>query len=170
VRIGKKKYLVNHIFILSDKLTCSIVLPLDSQLSACHTCAGAREKGPELVGPIPHGPRHGGLILSSSTVSTSSEKKAPTPSQPQPNYFISALVVVIGVIASIVILKLPALSSPWQQTYDPIGNWFVSTLVAAIPIGVLLGVLAFGHVKAHYAALAGLVSALLVYSRSDGSC
>jgi len=100
--------------------------------------------------------------LSSSTVSTSSEKKAPTPSQPQPNYFISALVVVIGVIASIVILKLPALSSPWQQTYDPIGNWFVSTLVAAIPIGVLLGVLAFGHVKAHYAALAGLVSALLV--------
>lgn len=86
----------------------------------------------------------------------------PAPSQPKPNYLITALVVAAGVIASILILKLPALSAPWQQGYDPLGNWALSTLVAAIPIVVLLGTLALGHIKAHFAALAGLVSALIV--------
>jgi lactate permease len=89
-------------------------------------------------------------------------KKAPTPSQPKPNYFVSALVVAVGVVASVLILKLPPLSAPWQQSYDPLGHWYLSTLVAAIPIVVLLGTLALGHIKAHYAALAGLTSALLV--------
>ncbi|HVJ04485.1 MAG TPA: L-lactate permease [Candidatus Saccharimonadales bacterium] len=60
------------------------------------------------------------------------------------------------------ILKLPVLSSAWQQNYNPLGHWALSTLVAAIPIVVLLGTLALGHIKAHYAALAGLASALLV--------
>jgi len=100
--------------------------------------------------------------LSSSTASPSSVKKAPTPSQPKPNYFVSALVVAVGVVASVLILKLPPLSAPWQQSYDPLGHWYLSTLVAAIPIVVLLGTLALGHIKAHYAALAGLTSALLV--------
>jgi lactate permease len=70
-------------------------------------------------------------------------------------------VVAFGVIASVVILRLPALSTAWQQNYDPTGHWFLSTLIAAIPIVVLLGTLALGHVKAHYAALAGLAAALL---------
>ena len=74
----------------------------------------------------------------------------------------SALVVAVGVVASVLILKLPPLSAPWQQSYDPLGHWYLSTLVAAIPIVVLLGTLALGHIKAHYAALAGLTSALLV--------
>jgi lactate permease len=65
------------------------------------------------------------------------------------------------VIASVVILRLPVLSSTWQQNYNPTGHWFLSTLLAAIPIVVLLGTLALGHVKAHYAALAGLTAALL---------
>jgi len=60
------------------------------------------------------------------------------------------------------IIKLPVLSSAWQQNYNPLGHWALSTLVAAIPIVVLLGTLALGHIKAHYAALAGLASALLV--------
>jgi lactate permease len=72
------------------------------------------------------------------------------------------LVVALGVIASVVILRLPALSSAWQQNYDPTGHWFLSTIVAAIPIVVLLGTLALGHIKAHYAALAGLSAALIV--------
>jgi len=62
----------------------------------------------------------------------------------------------------VVILRLPALSSAWQQNYDPTGHWFLSTIVAAIPIVVLLGTLALGHIKAHYAALAGLSAALIV--------
>jgi lactate permease len=50
----------------------------------------------------------------------------------------------------------------WSQVYDPFHNQIVSTLVAALPILVLLGSLAFFHVKAHYAALLGLVVALAV--------
>jgi lactate permease len=50
----------------------------------------------------------------------------------------------------------------WTQNYYPLGNLFVSAVVAAIPVVVLLGALAFFHVKAHIAALLGLASALLV--------
>jgi lactate permease len=71
-------------------------------------------------------------------------------------------VVVVGAVAAIMILRLPAFSSPWQQGYNPLGHWFVSALVAAIPVVVLLGSLALGHIKAHYAALAGLAAALIV--------
>lgn len=50
----------------------------------------------------------------------------------------------------------------WAQIYDPLNNTALSTLCAAIPIVVLLGTLAFFHVKAHVAALLGLGSALIV--------
>jgi lactate permease len=50
----------------------------------------------------------------------------------------------------------------WTQNYVPIGNLLVSALVAAIPVVVLLGALAFFHVKAHVAAITGLVLALLI--------
>jgi lactate permease len=48
----------------------------------------------------------------------------------------------------------------WTQTYVPLGNLHLSALVAAIPVVVLLAALAFFHVKAHVAALLGLVLAL----------
>jgi hypothetical protein len=68
-------------------------------------------------------------------------QKAPTPlnPQPKPNYVAAALVVVLGVIAAIMILRLPVLSSSWQQNYNPMGHWLLSALVAAIPVVVLLG-------------------------------
>jgi lactate permease len=50
----------------------------------------------------------------------------------------------------------------WTQNYTPLGNLFLSALVAALPVVVLLGSLAFFHVKAHVAALLGLATALLV--------
>ncbi len=51
----------------------------------------------------------------------------------------------------------------WTQIYSPVGNnLFVSALVAAIPIILLLGALAFFHVKAHWAAVLGLASAWAV--------
>ena len=50
----------------------------------------------------------------------------------------------------------------WTQNYSPLGNIFLSALVAALPVVVLLGSLAFFHVKAHVAALLGLATALLV--------
>jgi lactate permease len=52
--------------------------------------------------------------------------------------------------------------APWPQTYDPLHNRVWSTLVAAIPIVTLLGVIAFGRIRAHRAALLGLGTALLV--------
>lgn len=50
----------------------------------------------------------------------------------------------------------------WTQQYAPLGNLLLSALVASIPVVVLLGLLALYHVKAHWAAIAGLASALLI--------
>jgi lactate permease len=50
----------------------------------------------------------------------------------------------------------------WSQVYDPFNNMLLSTLVAAIPIVVMLGCLAFLHIKAHWAAIFGLIAALAV--------
>ena len=50
----------------------------------------------------------------------------------------------------------------WNQTYDPLGHWWLSTLVAALPILVLLGLLAGFKVKAHLCAIAGAATAVLV--------
>ncbi|GEO36109.1 lactate permease [Skermanella aerolata] len=50
----------------------------------------------------------------------------------------------------------------WPQVYDPFGSMLLSTLVAAIPIVVLLGAIGLFHMKAHYAAGLGLLASLAV--------
>ena len=50
----------------------------------------------------------------------------------------------------------------WQQIYDPFGNMVISTLLAAIPVVVMLAALGIFHIKAHIAAGLGLLAALLV--------
>ena len=50
----------------------------------------------------------------------------------------------------------------WQQIYDPFGSPWLSTLMAAVPVVVMLAALAFFHIKAHIAALLALGSALLI--------
>jgi lactate permease len=86
---------------------------------------------------------------------------APKPSNSASPGWLSILMTALTVVVAIVILGLPELSSGWQQQYDPTGHWWLSTIIASLPVIVLLGALAFGHVKAHYAALAGLIAALL---------
>ena len=50
----------------------------------------------------------------------------------------------------------------WTQNYNPLGHALLSTLVAAIPIIVLLGAIAWLHIRIHFAALLGLGLALAV--------
>jgi lactate permease len=50
----------------------------------------------------------------------------------------------------------------WQQIYDPMGSMVLSTVLAAIPVVVMLVALGFLHIKAHIAAGMGLVAAIAV--------
>src|SRR5256885_5969696 len=52
-------------------------------------------------------------------------------------------------------------SVTWTQVYDPLGHWWLSTLVAALPIIVLLGLLAGLKVRAHLCAVAGAPPAVI---------
>ncbi|HTL00589.1 MAG TPA: L-lactate permease [Vicinamibacterales bacterium] len=50
----------------------------------------------------------------------------------------------------------------WTQLYDPFGHWWLSSLVAAIPLVVLFGLLVAGKVKPAVAAGAGALIALTI--------
>ncbi|HZI58403.1 MAG TPA: lactate permease LctP family transporter [Verrucomicrobiae bacterium] len=50
----------------------------------------------------------------------------------------------------------------WTQIYDPFGHWWLSALVAALPIVVLFTMMAGFRVKPHWAALSGAATAVLV--------
>ena len=49
----------------------------------------------------------------------------------------------------------------WVQVYDPLGHWWLSSLAAAIPILVLLGLLAGVKARPHLCAMAGAASAIV---------
>src|SRR6516165_1787736 len=50
----------------------------------------------------------------------------------------------------------------WTQVYDPLGHWWFSTLVAALPIIVLFTMLAGLKIKPHWCAIGGALTAIIV--------
>ncbi len=50
----------------------------------------------------------------------------------------------------------------WTQIYDPLGHWWLSALVAALPIIVLFTLMAGLRVKPHWSALSAAITAILV--------
>ena len=50
----------------------------------------------------------------------------------------------------------------WNQVYDPFHNSLISTIVAAFPIVLLLGLIASGKIKSHWAALIALATTIIV--------
>jgi lactate permease len=50
----------------------------------------------------------------------------------------------------------------WNQVYDPFGSQTLSTVMAAVPVVMLLVLLASGKIKAHLAALIALAAAIAV--------
>ena len=53
-------------------------------------------------------------------------------------------------------------SGSWQQSYDPTGHWWLSTFFASLPIVILLSAMAIFRLKAHVAAVIGLLAALTI--------
>jgi lactate permease len=94
--------------------------------------------------------------------SSSSARPAP-PQKPSAASLIpfgaATLALLIGIAW---LLATNHLGTMWAQGYNPTGTWQLSTAIAALPILVLLGALAVLRVKAHIAALAGLLTALAV--------
>src|SRR6266496_6816839 len=50
----------------------------------------------------------------------------------------------------------------WQQNYDPLNNTFLSTVLAALPIIILLSSIAVCTLRIHFAALFSLMIAIFV--------
>ena len=92
---------------------------------------------------------------------TSATTTAPKTPPAQANALAWGIAVLAAVVAAVLILKIAPLGQPWPQNYDPTGHWWLSTLIAALPVVVLLGTLALLHMKAHYSALLGLATSLV---------
>lgn len=71
---------------------------------------------------------------------------------------VALIAVLLGIIY---VFSTSSGTTHWSQGYDPTGFWQLSTLIAALPIVVLLGAMAILRLKAHVAAIAGLATALL---------
>ena len=50
----------------------------------------------------------------------------------------------------------------WTQVYDPFGRWWLSTLLATLPLLVLFGLLVGVKLKPHWCAIAGAATAAAV--------
>jgi lactate permease len=58
--------------------------------------------------------------------------------------------------------------APWTQHYNPLGSAALSTVVALVPIALLLGLLASHRIRAQWAAVAGLTAATFIAINAIG--
>lgn len=77
------------------------------------------------------------------------------------SFTLEAFAIVAVAAAVIYLFKTNSAALHWTQGYNPTGSALLSTLVAALPIVVLLGAMAVFRLKAHQAAIAGLLTALI---------
>ncbi len=99
------------------------------------------------------------------TVSPSTSEVKPTPPSSAGGGPFAAILMSLVAIAIIVLAWAGATpTTPWAQGYDPFGHWWLSAICAALPVIVLLGTLAIFRMKAHYSALLGLVTAIVIAS------
>ena len=91
------------------------------------------------------------------------QQTPPAKMPPQSSNRIPGILMLLFAIALIAVaIWAPEAEKTWHQVYDPVGHWWLSTLIAALPVIVLLGTLAILHVQAHNAALLGLLTAVVV--------
>lgn len=97
---------------------------------------------------------------------SSPDKTPASPASHKPESLLSLTLFAAGALfliaGAVFLLKTNPAAGRWLQSYDPAGHWWLSTLIAALPLVVLLGAMAILRLKAHLAASAGLLTALVV--------
>jgi lactate permease len=101
--------------------------------------------------------------MGSTLSSTSHTAHTPgkEPNSPSALAFV-AIGILVLVLGAFYLFKTNPATGRWAQGYDPTGHWWLSTIFAALPVIVLLGAMAVFRLKAHVAAVAGLLTALAV--------
>lgn len=93
-------------------------------------------------------------------------EQSSTPKPGKPASTLASALAIAGLLATVggafYLLRTNPQGTAWQQVYDPTGHWQLSTLLAALPVVVLLGSMAILKFEAHVAALVGLLTALSV--------
>jgi len=96
---------------------------------------------------------------------SSGGQSAPSAVQ-KPVSITSIAVIVLGILAlaggAIYLLKTNPATKTWKQAYDPAGAWWLSTILAALPVIILLCAMAIFRLRAHVAAMIGLATALTI--------
>jgi lactate permease len=99
-----------------------------------------------------------------STLSSTQDRNPKTGNKPgsaSARLFLGIGIVAL-VLAAVYLFKTNPATGRWAQAYDPTGVWWVSTMVAALPVVVLLGTMAVFRLKAHVASILGLATAVMV--------
>ena len=68
-------------------------------------------------------------------MATGSSVKGPTKTAPpKENYLLSTILTVVAVVIAVMILRIHPLPGTWAQNYDPTGRWWLSTILASLPV------------------------------------